>query len=133
MKALDTNVLVRYLTQDDADQARVATRLVDDALNAGEPLYVSAVVMCEIVWVLESVYGFGHRRVATAIEALLRSAQLRFDHPARLWRSLAAYRDGRGDFADHLIGVDGLDAGASTTFTFDRALSGSDLFTVLKP
>lgn len=133
MKALDTNVLVRYLTQDDAEQTPVARRVIDDALDAGESLYVSAVVLCEIVWVLESAYGLGTERVAAAVEGLLRSAQLRYEHPARLWRALAAYRDGRGDFADHLIGLDGLDAGASTTFTFDRALPRSDLFTLLGP
>lgn len=54
MIALDTNVLVRYLAQDDREQARVATRFIEEHLTADDPGFVSTIVLCEIIWVLES-------------------------------------------------------------------------------
>lgn len=131
MKGVDTNVLVRYLTGDDPGQSASAVRVIDDALDHGELLFVSAVVMCELVWVLETAYGLSRSRVAEALDGVLRSAQLRFADPALCWRALGSYRAGPGDFADYLIGLEAVSGGASTTYTFDRALTGSELFTVL--
>jgi predicted nucleic-acid-binding protein len=131
VKGIDTNVLVRYLTGDDPGQSASAARVIEDALDHGEMLFVSAVVLCEMVWVFESAYGLSRSRVADALEGVLRSAQLRFADPALCWRALGAYRAGPGDFADYLIGLEAGAGGASTTYTFDRALRGSGLFTVL--
>lgn len=131
MKGVDTNVLIRYLTGDDPSQSATAARVIEDALDHGEMLFVSAIVLCEVVWVLESAYGLSRIQVADALEGVLRSAQLRFTDPALCWRALGAYRAGPGDFADYLIGLEASAGGASTTYTFDRALRGSGLFTVL--
>ena len=131
MTGLDTNVLVRYLTLDDPRQSTHATELIEGAARSGEPLFVSGVVMCELVWVLAGAYGHRKPDIIAALEALLRAAQLRFADPARLWGALADYRDGEADFADYLIGRVGADAGCSTTATFDRALEGTPQFTLL--
>lgn len=131
MKGLDTNVLVRYLVGDHPEQSASAARVIDDALDHGEALHIGAIVLCELVWVLESAYGPSRARVADAIDGILRSAQLRFDDPTLCWRALGAYRAGPGDFADYLIGLEAEAGGATTTYSFDRALAGSGLFTVL--
>ena len=131
MIGLDTNVLVRYLTLDDAEQASVATAFIDRAIASGEPMYVSAVVLCELVWVLERGYRYSRSEVEQTIDALLRTAQLHYREKDLMWAALADYRQGDGDFADYVIGRDGAAEGCSRTVTFDRGLRGSDHFEVL--
>ena len=131
MRGLDTNVLVRYLTLDDAAQAEKAAAVIDDAVRSGEPLFVSHVVLCETVWVLEAAYRLERTEILEALEAILRTAQMRFEDKDVLWLALADYRAGHGDFADHVIGREGAAAGCTTTVTFDRELPESPLFEVL--
>jgi predicted nucleic-acid-binding protein len=129
MTGLDTNVLIRYLTQDDVAQATRASQVIDRA-DAGA-LFVSAVVLCEIVWVLDTSYGYAREQIAQAIERILMTAQFSFQEKGLLWLALADYQRGKGDFADHVIGRTARAAGAEHTLSFDRALKGSDLFRVL--
>ncbi len=131
MIGLDTNVLVRYLTQDDPAQSRRANALVADAVSAGERLYVSAVVLCELVWVLRRAYGFDRGEVAQALTQVLATAQFEFESKDSLIAALAAYAAGEADFADHVIGQQGVEAGCLHTVTFDRALKGVPAFRVL--
>ena len=131
MIGLDTNVLVRYLTLDDPRQAKIATEVIEGATTAGEPLFVSTVVMCEVVWVLERGYRFDRAHVEHAIDALLRTAQLHFREKDLLLAALADYRGGSGDFADYVIGRDAAAEVCSRTVTFDRALAPSPLFEVV--
>lgn len=131
MTGLDTNVLVRYLTLDDPVQSPRAIEVVEGAARSGEPLFVSAVVLCELVWVLDRAYGYRKREIVRAVEGLLRAAQLRFTEPARLWATLADYRDGRADFADYLIGREATDSGCLTTLTFDQGLAGEARYELL--
>lgn len=131
MIGLDTNLLVRYLTLDDPRQAKTATEVIEAATTAGEPLFVSTVVMCEVVWVLERGYRFDRAQVEQAVDALLRTAQLHFREKDLLLAALADYRSGSGDFADYVIGRDAAAEGCSRTVTFDRALESSPLFEVV--
>lgn len=80
---------------------------------------------------LESAYGVGKKELLDVFERILRTAQ--FEIPAKdlVWRSLADYRAGRGDFSDHLLGRLNEDEGASVTITFDRALRRNPRFHVL--
>jgi predicted nucleic-acid-binding protein len=128
---LDTNVLVRYLTLDEPRQAEIATQVIESATTVGEPLFVSTVVMCEVVWVLERGYRFDRAQVEHAIDALLRTAQLHFREKDLLLAALADYRGGSGDFADYVIGRDAAAEGCSRTVTFDPALAPSSLFEVV--
>ena len=131
MKGLDTNVLVRYLTEDDPRQAAAAVKEIEGTGKKDEKLIVQPLVLCELAWVLDSAYGVGKKELLDVFERILRTAQ--FEIPAKdlVWRSLADYRAGKGDFSDHLLGRLNEDAGASVTITFDRALRGSPRFHVL--
>lgn len=131
MKGLDTNVLVRYLTQDDPRQAAVAAREIEGASKKGERLLVQPIVLCELVWVLESAYGARKEEILGVLERILRTAQFELAEKDVLWRSLADYRAGKGDFADHYLGRSNESGGAETTLTFDRALKGNPRFRVL--
>lgn len=122
MIGLDTNVLVRFLVKDNDVQTRRAVALVKRAVDENEALYVSDVVLCELVWVLESSYGVGRDEIAAHVAKLLRARQLAFRDADMLARALDAYQTGRGDFADYVIRGDALAAGADSVATFDKAL-----------
>jgi predicted nucleic-acid-binding protein len=126
---LDTNVLVRYLTQDDATQAARASAVIEKANPAS--LFIASVVVCEVVWVLEDAYGHKRDDIAEVLEKLLLSAQLTFENKDELWQTLADYRQGKGDFSDYLIGRTAHRAGCVHTLTFDTALKASKLFHLL--
>jgi predicted nucleic-acid-binding protein len=132
MIGLDTNVLVRYLTQDDPAQAKTATRFIEQSAARGETFYIPTIVTCELVWVLEDAYGFARPEIRAALEAVFRTAQFQFEKKDQLWQSLHDYRNGRGDFADYLIGRVAVDAGCELTATFDRSLKNSRLFQLLR-
>jgi predicted nucleic-acid-binding protein len=131
VKGLDTNILVRYLTEDDPRQAAAAVREIEGAGKKNEKLVIQPLVLCELAWVLESAYGVGKKELLDVFERILRTAQFEIPGKDLVWRSLADYRAGRGDFSDHLLGRLNEDEGASVTITFDRALRGSPRYHVL--
>lgn len=119
MIGLDTNVLVRYLAQDDARQSPLASRLVESLTNA-DPGFVSHVVLAETVWVLESCYDADTSKIAEVIETLLRSEGLNIDRAEVVWRALREFRQRLGDFPDVLIAELARHAGCTSTHTFDE-------------
>lgn len=131
MTGLDTNVLVRFLTQDDPRQARRANALVADAMAGGEMLFVSAVVLCELVWVLRGAYSLEKASIVSTLEQLLSTTQLEIDQKDIARQACEDYRNGNGDFADYVIGRRGREAGCERTATFDKRLKASVLFQVL--
>ena len=118
MIGLDTNVLVRYIMQDDPKQSPKATRLVE-ALTPDQPGFVALVSVAELVWVLSSAYNLGRGQIAQALDALLRSKQLIVDQAEHVQRALRAFGQGTADFADCLIERTAHAAGCETTMTFD--------------
>jgi predicted nucleic-acid-binding protein len=131
MIGLDTNVLVRYLTQDEPTQARKANALIDSAAGQGERLHVDVVVLCEVVWVLRGAYEFSKESVVDAISRILEAAQFSVEDRDLLRLALEAYRTGQGDLADYVLGQRNRRAGCDATMTFDRALRKSELFQLL--
>ncbi len=131
MTGLDTNVLVRYLTQDDPAQARRANAVVAEAVAKGEHCFLSGVVLCELVWVLRGAYGLEKHAVVTVLDRMLSTVQFEIEEKDLVRRALDDYRTGRGDFADYMIGQLNRDAGCAETVTFDRRLKGGRLFRVL--
>ena len=127
MIGLDTNVLVRYLAQDDARQSARATELIERRLSVKEPGFLSVVAMVETAWVLERAYGLDDAEIAAAIERTLQVEVLVVENEQDVFSAMIALKDGRGSFADALIGALGVRAGCSRTLTFDRkALRLSD-------
>ncbi|HEX5437264.1 MAG TPA: type II toxin-antitoxin system VapC family toxin [Gemmatimonadaceae bacterium] len=120
--ALDTNVLVRFLVEDDAAQSAAAAAVVERAVAADEPLFVSDVVLCETVWVLAGSYRVPRADILAVLRDLLRARHLAFASPDQLTRALDAFSKGRGDFADYLIREHARTAGCDTVVTFEQAL-----------
>lgn len=131
MIGLDTNVLVRYLTQDDPTQTRRANALINDALDRDERCAVGIVVLCEVVWVLRDAYRLDRATIASTLERVLDTAEFVIEERDIARRALGDYRRGPGDYADYVIGWRNRQSGCGATATFDRALRGNDLFRVL--
>jgi predicted nucleic-acid-binding protein len=119
LKGLDTNVLVRYLVQDDPEQSNKAAKFVGNQCSIDEPGLINRIVMCELVWVLESAYGYPREKVELALEKILRTAQLRIEDHQEAWSSFREYQAG-ADFADAFIGAVNRRLGCEHTVTFDR-------------
>jgi predicted nucleic-acid-binding protein len=115
---LDTNVLVRYVMQDDPRQSPRATKLIE-SLNPGAPGFVPVVALVELVWVLTASYGLARSQVVTVLETLVRSKELVIDRADLVSQALSRYSAGNADFADALIERTSAAAGCSITLTFD--------------
>jgi predicted nucleic-acid-binding protein len=131
VKALDTNVLVRYLVQDDPAQSRKAAAYIEGAADAGDQILISHIVLCETVWVLDSAYGYDKFEITSTIEKLLQSATFRFEAKDIVLSAVGEYSSAKVDFADCLIGRIHASLGCERTVTFDNALRKLDTFHVL--
>lgn len=120
MIGLDTNVLIRYLTQDDPIQSAKATEILERRLTLKNPGFVSVVAMVETVWVLDRAYGLTAQEIATAVERLLQVEVLTIENEQEVFTAMVALKQGRGSFADALIAELGARAGCTGTLTFDR-------------
>ena len=114
MLAVDTNIVVRYLTRDDAEQFAKA-----NALIGGEDVYVCTTVLLETEWVLRRAYRFSRQRIIAALAAFAGLPRVTLEDPGLAAKALDWARHGM-DFADalHLAKAQGCDAFIS----FDQRL-----------
>ena len=131
MKGLDTNVLVRYLVKDDERQAEKASAYIKRISSSGETCFINSVVLCELVWVLESAYEYSRRDIADVLEKILITRQFEIESKDVLRQAIHDYRNSKGDIADYLIGRLNHAKGCDKTATFDHSLKSSALFSVL--
>ena len=119
MLGLDTNVLVRYLVQDDRRQYEKARRLIQREAGNGEPVLISLLVLLEVEWVLRSRYGLSKADILAAFSALLDAADLAFEDETSVEYALYSWKDSAADFADCLIEARNRRLGCRATATFD--------------
>ena len=131
MIGLDSNVLVRYVVQDDVDQAQAATALIEGECTDESPGHVDAVVLAEVVWVLTSAYGFPKESIVRVIHQLLRTTEIKIENSDAAWAALRQFEAGTADFADHLIAWRNRAAGCRVTYTFDRRAARERHFAVV--
>ena len=122
MIAFGTNVLLRLLLNDDAAQARKAQALLDQAVSRSDKVLLPDIVLCEMEWVLSSAYKVPKTQIIKTLRRLLDAEEFAFLNRAAVTGALTAYEEGSADFSDYLIGASAAGAGATTTYTFDRAL-----------
>jgi len=120
MIGLDSNILVRYLTQDDPIQSPKATAIIERRLTEENPGFVCIVAMAETVWVLDRAYGLAMHEIAAAIERMLQTDVLVVENEQEVFTAMIALKEGHGSFADALIVALGARVGCSRTLTFDR-------------
>lgn len=119
MIGLDTNVLVRYIMQDDAKQAKLATKLIE-SLNDESPGFVSLVSIVELSWVLESAFDLSRSQIVEVFQNLMAVDAFKLERVSVVAGAVRAYGEGKADFADYLIERSSVHAGCDRTMTFDK-------------
>ena len=130
MIGLDTNVLVRYIMQDDVKQSPLATRLIESR-SAQSPGFVPIVSVVELVWVMSSAYELDKRQLIQALEGILRTKELMVERAETVWRALRLFQSANADFADCLIERSAAALGCEKTMTFDREAAKSARMTLV--
>lgn len=125
MLALDTNILVRLITNDDPVAAQRVQVTLDAELAAQRECMVGHVVLCETVWVLQRLYGYSLKQCQQTVSSLLGFAGLRFEALPVVLAAYKAWEKRGGDWADHLIGAQMLALGCDAVLTLDKAASKS--------
>ena len=120
MKALDTNVLVRFLVKDDAEQAQQVYRLFKEAENRQQRLFVPILVVLETIWVLQAVYDVDDPDILAALNDLLMMPVLLFEAPPVLHAFIVAAKGNNFDLADLLIAHSARGLNCDTVLTFDK-------------
>ncbi len=131
MIGLDTNVLVRYFAQDERAQSASANRAFA-ALSKDAPGFISLIVLCELVWVLEDVYAMKKLNLVEILRTLLESDELMIESKPLAWQAYRRFSEASLDFSDALIVEIGNDAGCTHTLTFDKAAARTAGFRLLK-
>lgn len=130
MKALDTNVLLRYFIVDDPKQAAAAKRLIESC-TADNPAFINTIVLCELIWTLKIKYDYDKPLLAKMLEKILEAEQLQVESAAAVQIALDIYRNHKVDFSDALIGVINKQNSYQKTATFDKKAAKLDSFELL--
>jgi predicted nucleic-acid-binding protein len=120
MIGLDTNILVRYLTQDDPGQAAQATRIIEDQLTDDDPGFIGLVVLVETTWVLRRLYKASPKEILETVNDLLGSRSIIVENRHVVARAVATSERNASDFADSIIATSALDVGCRKIVSFDR-------------
>lgn len=123
MKGIDTNVLVRYILQDDARQGALAAHFVEKNCSRDEPAFINGIILCELVWVLETAYEYSRAEIIPVLEKILHTQQFHIHEPQIIWQALRGYKTTSIDFADHYINSLNLHNDCEYTVTFDKKAS----------
>lgn len=132
MIGIDTNVLVRYLTEDDETQSVKAIELIDKYTGTNGAIFINNIVVCELIWVLERGYKYSKEEVITVLKSILTTVEFCFEDHKILWVSATEYAVSAGDFADILIGQLNSQNDCTQTFTFEKKASGLSMFTIME-
>ena len=128
MIAIDTNVLVRYLVNDEPRQSRLAKDLVESALADSDRVWVGTVVLVETLWALERAYSFNKTELISVLEDLMAYGVFALEDSGAATDALESYRHGKADFSDYLFAWKSLASAKSKLYTFDGNCREKALF-----
>ncbi len=131
MIGLDTNIVLRYLAQDDPRQSKAARDLIEGRLTRDEPGHICAITVAEIAWVLKRLYAASREEIAGTIEGLLAAPTIVVEHRSLVRQAVQDFRESTAEFSDCVIARVNAGAGCDTTFTFDRAAAKLARFRLL--
>jgi len=132
MKALDTNVLIRFLVRDEKRQAEAVYKTFKQAESDNELLFIPLLVLLETVWVLESVYKIKRQDVLDSIDALLLMPIFEFESQSTIMSFVSSARETKTEIADLLIAHSAKSAGCESVLTFDKQASSFGFFELLR-
>lgn len=128
MIGLDTNVIIRYLMQDDKKQFTIAEHLIEKAIKEKKLLHVNLIILCEVVWVLSYHYQLKREEISHFLEMLLHSEQIEVENRQLALSAFHEYQNSQADFADCMIGLVNQLLGCTTTYTFDKKAAKLSFF-----
>lgn len=131
MTGIDTNILVRYIVQDDAAQTPTATAFVERYCTVQTPGWISCIVLSEFAWLLARGYRYAKADVVKVLRLLLSTKQLRVESEMQAWLALRDYQQGSADYPDYLIAYRNRQQGCTQTVTFDRKAAKHPFFEML--
>jgi predicted nucleic-acid-binding protein len=131
MQGIDTNVLVRYILQDDPQQSQQANDFIEGECSPNNPAFINGIILCELVWVLETAYEYERKEISEILDKILRVRQFYIDQPEITWQALRGYSQDGADFADHYIAYLNAKNGCEYTVTFDKKASKLNYFRLL--
>lgn len=120
MIGLDSNIVIRYLVQDDEAQAHKVNRFIEKELTPEHPGFINHVTLIEVAWVLKRCYGASKPELVNILESLLTTKQLLVENIEIAWKALRAFETGNGDFSDAIIAYSNQLQGCEHTVTFDK-------------
>ncbi len=132
MIGIDTNVIVRYLTQDDKVQSDKATKLLDKYAGKNNAIFIDNIVICELIWVLERGYKYSKSKIIEVLNEILLTLEFNFEDQKILWLSVEEYSKSNADFSDILIGKLNNSKSCVSTYTFDVKSSTLPTFTLVE-
>ena len=128
MIAIDTNVLVRYITNDHAEQSILASKLLDGYAGQEKSIFINNIVLCELIWVLARGYKYKKEQITRTIKLLLASVEFKFENHELAFLAAIEYEAAEADFSDILIGLINHNVGCTSTYSFDRNALKSKYF-----
>ncbi len=130
MIAFDTNLLLRLTMNDDARQAKAASAIVERALAERQQIYINPVALSEFTWTLDRTFKANRREQALAVRQFLNCPPYRMFDSGVVETALIYFENSKADFSDCLIGVMNNAVSVQTTYTFDKAASSLEVFTL---
>ena len=130
---VDTNVIIRYIIQDDPVQSALATTYLEENCTEETPGFISLVVLCEITSVLRRAYRYNKTDIALVLENILNTSELAIENSQIAWTAFRQFQQNRADFADCVIDALSRSNGCSKTISFDKKacdLAGFELISV---
>ena len=131
MIGLDTNVLIRYIVQDDEQQAKLATDLIENECSKENYCFINEVTLCEVVWVLKRAYHYDKTIILNVINGILTSNEIRVASQQQAWIAYYDYEEGSADFSDYFIAQLNKKFGCTVTISFDKKACGHENFKFL--
>ena len=123
MIGLDTNILVRYITQDDVQQAQRANRIIEQSCSKTSQGYIAQIVLCELAWVLQRAYGYDKQQVILVLDQVLITAEFNIENEDLARKTLETWRKGTAGYSDYLLVLTNQSAGCEFTYSFDMKLA----------
>ena len=121
MIGIDTNILVRCLTKDETEQSLAVANLLEKYSGNESSIYINNIVLCEVIWVLESGYKYPKYQITNVLKLILQTPEFAFDNHALVVKTLYEYEQSNGiDFSDILISFTNKNSGCKTTYSFDK-------------
>ena len=131
MIAVDTNILVRYITNDDQEQGILAANLLDKYTGQEKSILINNIVLCELIWVLDRGYKYKKAEIIKTLKLLLSSIEFEFENHELAFLAVFKYETTDADFSDILIGIINSNLACSTTYSFDKKACRTKDFTLI--